>query len=121
MPENSSPNKKNISSQKNEDKKSIQKRNKSRKNNTTGESLPNSTQDIVSLEASEPSDLKVTKKATSTKIIDENNATNDRNEPSKQEKKLSKKSANNEGLGLNDEGDDENSKRKRRGWWSLKT
>ena len=32
-----------------------------------------------------------------------------------------KKSANNEGLGLNDEGDDENSKRKRRGWWSLKT
>ena len=121
MPDNSSPNKKNISSQKNEDKKSIQKRNKSRKNNTTGESLPNSTQDIVSLEASEPSDLKVTKKATSTKIIDENNATNDRNETSKQEKKLSKKSANNEGLGLNDEGDDENSKRKRRGWWSLKT
>ena len=121
MPENSSPNKKNISSQKNEDKKSIQKRNKSRKNNTTGESLPNSTQDIVSLEASEPSDLKVTKKVTSTKIIDENNATNDRNEPSKQEKKLSKKSANNEGLGLNDEGGDENSKRKRRGWWSLKT
>ena len=120
-PENSSPNKKNISSQKSENKKSTQERNKSRKNTTTGESFPNSTQDIVSLEASEPSDSKVTQKATPTKIIEENNSTNDRNESSKQEKKSSKKSANNEGLGLNDEGDDENSKQKRRGWWSLKT
>ena len=120
-PENSSPNKKNISSQKSENKKSTQERNKSRKNTTTGESFPNSTQDIVSLEASEPSDSKVTKKATPTKIIEERNSINDRSESSKQEKKLSKKSANNEDLGLNDEGDDENSKPKRRGWWSLKT
>ena len=120
-PENSSPNKKNISSQKSENKKSTQERNKSRKNTTTGESFPNSTQDIVSLEASEPSDSKVTQKVTPTKIIEENNSTNDRNESSKQEKKSSKKSANNEDLGLNDEGDDENSKPKRRGWWSLKT
>ena len=120
-PENSSPNKKNISSHKSENKKSTQERNKSKKNTTTGESFPNSPQDSVSLEASEPSDSKVTKKATPTKIIDEKNSINDRNESSKQENKLSKKSANNEGLGLNDEGDDENSKPKRRGWWSLKT
>ena len=120
-PENSSPNKKNISSHKSENKKSTQERNKSKKNTTTGESFPNSPQDSVSLEASEPSDSKVTKKATPTKIIDEKNSINDRNESSKQENKLSKKSSNNEGLGLNDEVDDENSKPKRRGWWSLKT
>ena len=120
-PENSSPNKKNISSQKSENKKSTQERNKSRKNTTTGESFPNSTQDIVSLEASEPSDSKVTKKVTPTKIMEEKNSIDDRNESSKQEKRSSKKSENNEGLGLNDEGDDENSKPKRRGWWSLKT
>ncbi len=120
-PKNSSPRKKNISSQKSETKKSTQERNKSRKNTTSGDSLPNSTQDIVSLEASEPSDSKVIQKINTDKIIEENNATNDQNESSKQENKQSKKSANNEVLGLNDEGDDENSKRKRRGWWSLKT
>ncbi|MFL2794924.1 MAG: Rne/Rng family ribonuclease [Paracoccaceae bacterium] len=119
--ENSSPYKKNISSKKSENKKSTQERNKSRKNTNTGESFPSSTQDIVSLEAREPSDSKVNQKATPTKIIEENNSTNDRNESSKQERKSSKKSANNEGLGLNDEGNDENSKPKRRGWWSLKT
>ena len=78
-----------IDGSKSENKKSTQKRNNSRKNTTNEESFPNSTQDIVSLEASEPSDSKVTQKETPTKIIEENNSKNDRNVSSKQEKKCS--------------------------------
>jgi len=119
--ENSSPNKKNISSQNSENKTNRQERKKSNKDSLTGASIPDSSQEIVNLEDSDPSRAKADPKTTAAKAIEENNATNDRNESLGQKKKSSKKSVKNEVLGSDDEGDDENSKQKRRGWWSLKT
>ena len=119
--ENSSPNKKNISSQNIENKTNRQERKKSNKDSLTGASIPDSSQEIVNLEDSDPSRAKADPKTTAAKAIEENNATNDRNESLGQKKKSSKKSVKNEVLGSDDEGDDENSKQKRRGWWSLKT
>ena len=119
--ENSSPNKKNISRQNSENKTNRQERKKSNKDSLTGASIPDSSQEIVNLEDSDPSRAKADPKTTAAKAIEENNATNDRNESLGQKKKSSKKSVKNEVLGSDDEGDDENSKQKRRGWWSLKT